>query len=101
MVKKIETIPFGGEIPPDLAAACNELQTRRGWVKKRMLAAAMRAFVTASDKQQEEWYFEAYCPILSEEEAAKRDKEISESLDRLKRQAGGQARPKRRKEGTV
>ena len=62
MAKKITTIPFGGEIPPELAELFDELVAGEGWQKKRALAAAVRHFISASSSDRAQWYRTAYDP---------------------------------------
>lgn len=62
VVKKIFTKPFGGEIPPELAEALDELVNTRGWKKRRALAAAIRQFLL-NPKSAPQAYQEAYEPL--------------------------------------
>lgn len=60
VAKKIPTIPFGGEIPPQLSEAFDALNGERGWIKRRALAAAVRAFLLMPEEVQEAHYRDAY-----------------------------------------
>lgn len=62
VARKTETIPFGAEIPPELAKAFSELMDGEGWVKKRALAAAVRSFLAMKEEARREAYKEAYKP---------------------------------------
>ena len=70
MDKKIPTIPFGAEIPPELAEAFFHRVATQGWMKKRALAAAVRAFVTADDATCARWYAETYKPVPPPDDSA-------------------------------
>lgn len=63
VAKKIVTLPFGAELPPDLIVSLDELVSRRGWTKKRALAAAVRRLLLADRVDQDDWYEMAYDPI--------------------------------------
>ncbi|HPS53514.1 MAG TPA: hypothetical protein PLK08_08170 [Phycisphaerae bacterium] len=60
MVRKINTIPFGAEIPPDLAEKFDEVIDESGWTKKRALAAAVRAFCKLDESTRADLYKKAY-----------------------------------------
>ena len=63
VAKKIVTLPFGAELPPDLIVSLDELVSRRGWTKKRALAAAVRRLLLADRVDQDDWNEMAYDPI--------------------------------------
>lgn len=104
VAKKILTKPFGGELPPDLIEAFNELLARRGWTKKRALAACVRLMILADPADQEDWYFVAYDSLepvgdperiteQDEDEASVR-READRGLD-IGRRLGEEHRPAR------
>jgi len=61
--KKIPTISFGAQIPPELAEAFSRRVASNGWMKKRALAAAVRAFLAADDATCAQWYADTYKSI--------------------------------------
>jgi len=63
VTKKIPTIPFGAEVPPELAEAFSRRVSDEGWWKKRALAAAMQMFLAADDATRAQWYEDAYKPV--------------------------------------
>ena len=62
MAKKISTVPFGGELPPELVAAFDEVIAAEGMIKKRALAAAVRQFVSMAAAERQVAYRDAYEP---------------------------------------
>jgi|GEM_PF-5139857 len=58
--KKIKTIPFGAEIPPELAKRFDHIVSSEGWTKKRAIAAAISAFIDIPEAKRSQIYKSAY-----------------------------------------
>lgn len=95
MTKKTQTIPFGAELPPPLIELFDGMVTREGWTKKRALAAAVRAFITADHEVRRAHYLHAYAPVKSIGGATPAAAETVEELRRIAARPPRQPQKKR------
>lgn len=86
VAKKISTIPFGAELPPDLVAAFDTVVDGEGWTKKRALAAAVRAFIKANAVDRHQYYRNAYREIdqLHDSDGGEHDRAMAEAREALR-----------------
>jgi hypothetical protein len=95
MATKTSTIPFGGELPPHLVEAFDAVVSAEGWTKKRALAAAVRAFITADAHIRYGHYRAAYDPLGEESGASRPEaagRKVAAAADRAehgRRRKGG------------
>ena len=76
MAKKSEIKALCVDLPSSLFEEFDECCTRLGLIKKRAVAAALEAFVTADIDQQLKWYRQIYARIYGPDVKPEKDTEM-------------------------
>lgn len=64
VMEKISTKPLNVDIPQALTAEVDAILKRRGWIKKRLVGAALAAFIRQGEQQQQSQYEDYYMRYL-------------------------------------
>ena len=98
-----ESVTLAGEVPASLAGELSVLCDRQSWVKKRVLAAAICAFLDLSREQQAAWletvYQKHYAVMPGDGEGADPADAVDEALEASDRVSRRRARSARRAGG--
>jgi len=74
MGQKNETRPLNVAIPQELSEQIDLLLARRGWIKKRLVGAALMALLAADEADQQDAYTRYYDHWLKEGDKKGRSK---------------------------